>query len=80
MRSNNSIDDFDAIKSELDSYSKSGISLSLQNRPSNSYKIARACKVSETSTYMRDYIPDESGVIKAIDFTRVKISSKKNHK
>ncbi len=80
MRSNNSSDDFDSIKSELDSYTKSGISLSLQNRPSNPYKIARACKVSETSTYMRDYISDESGEIKVIDFTRVRISSKKNQK
>lgn len=75
--SSKSNDLFDSLKSELDGYIKSGISLSLQGRPSNSYKIARACRVSENATYMRDYISDENGEIKAINFTKVTISSKK---
>ena len=63
---------FDALKDELDSYCERGVRLSLQGKPCSPYNIVKAYRVSEPeATYMRDYISDENGSVKAIDFQRV---------
>lgn len=63
---------FNSLKKELKNYCKQGVQLSLQGKPSNPYKIAKACRVSEKKvTYMRDYISDDAGNVKEIDFRRV---------
>ena len=63
---------FSSLKSELKMHSKNGIALLLQGKPSDPYAIANACKVSEPqATYMRDYISDDAGKLKEIDFHRI---------
>jgi len=57
---------------ELKQYKESGIGLLLDGQPSSPKKIAKACQVNETSTYMRDYISDDSDEVHAIAFVRVK--------
>ncbi len=59
---------------ELISYSQVGVLLYLQGKPSNPAKIAKACQVSESkATYMREYLPDEKGQIRGINFERVRM-------
>jgi hypothetical protein len=78
MKKENKKDPMDILKDELKKYSKKGVRLSLQGKPSNAYNIIRACKVSESkATYMRDYIADETGKVKEIDFQLVKPVKKK---
>ena len=68
--------DEDPFVEELKQYSKEGVRLYLQGRPSNPFRIAKACRnVSESRmTYMRDYFPDEEGVIRGINFNKIRIS------
>ena len=73
MKRNHKDDSFDILKSELKKYRKNGIHLSLQGKPSNPYNIVKAHKVSEEkNTFMRDYITDDTGHVKEIDFQCVK--------
>jgi hypothetical protein len=73
MKKNNKNDPYNILKSELKKYSKKGVALTLQGKPSSPYNIVKACKVSETqASYMRDYISDEKGNVKRIDFQLVK--------
>ena len=63
---------FSSLKDELKLYSKKGVTLLLQGEPSNPCSIVNACKVSEPqATYMRDYISDDAGRLKGIDFRRI---------
>ena len=78
MKKTNKNDPFDILKSELKGYTKKGVALSLQGKPSSVYNIVKACKVSESlSAYMRDYISDDSGKVKEINFQRVKQAESK---
>ena len=65
---------YNALKQELDTYSRSGIQLKLQGRPSNSCKIAKTCSTVREShdSYMRDFISDENGVIIEINFQKIR--------
>ena len=64
--------EFDALKSELKKYKKQGVALTLEGKPSNPYDIAKACRVSErAASYMRDYISDEDGNLREINFQLV---------
>ncbi len=61
---------------ELNSYVKSGIDLRLGGKPSNPSKIVKACSVAESKgyySYMRDYLPDEKGVVQKINFNKIKL-------
>lgn len=44
----------------------------LDGQPSNSKEIAKACTISEESSYMRDYIRDASEEVVGIGFDMVK--------
>lgn len=61
---------------ELNAYAEKGILLSLRGKPSNPAKIVKAYCIAEsagTYTYMRDYLPDQSGRIQRINFNKIKI-------
>lgn len=76
MKKTTDPDSLDSLKRELKNYYRQGVLLSLKGKPSNPYKIykiVRACRVSEPKiTYMRDYISDDAGNVKEIDFRPVK--------
>lgn len=63
---------FNTLKDELKMYSKKGVALLLHGEPSSPCGIANACRVSEPqASYMRDYISDDAGRLKEIDFRRI---------
>lgn len=51
----------DALQQELSLYERDGILLKLNGQPSDPDTIARACRIAEDGTYMRDYIENEKG-------------------
>ena len=65
------------IKEELINLKKNGISLLLQGSPASPARIAYlAGDIKHDSTYMRDYIADEAGQIKAVNFSKVNLSTR----
>lgn len=61
-----------ALRQELRGYCQQGVSLCLDGEPSTPNRIARACRVEEEGSYMRDYVSDEKGAIRQIRFDFVK--------
>jgi len=57
---------------ELEEYDQRGISLLLDGKPSNPKAIAKAHRIAEEGTYMRDYIEDESGEVIELSFDLIK--------
>lgn len=51
----------DDLQKELSLYERDGILLKLNGQPSDADTIARACRIAEDGTYMRDYIQNEKG-------------------
>ena len=61
-----------SLANELSSYSEKGVSLSIKGRSARPQDIALACALCEgKAPYMRDYITDENGIVKMIDFNRI---------
>ncbi len=61
-----------SLKSELMSYAEKGVSLSIKGREARPEDIAFVCAVCENDTpYMRDYITDDKGIVRTIDFVNV---------
>ena len=60
------------LRQELRDYSRQGVSLCLDGELSTPDRIARACRVEEEGSYMRDYVSDEEGAIQQIRFDFVK--------
>ena len=56
---------------ELQNYEKQGISIWLEGLPSNSAEVSEAMCVREDNNYMRDYVMDENGKLKELDFYEV---------
>jgi len=57
---------------ELEEYNQRGVSLLLDGQPSSPKAIAKAHRIAEEGTYMRDYIEDEKGEMKKLSFDTVK--------
>ncbi len=62
------------LKTELRKLQHDEISLRLMGSESSPEEIACACVAEEKGTYMRDYIIEEGGQIRQIDFIFVKES------
>lgn len=60
------------LREELRAYHDAGVFLWLDGRPSTPKKIAKACFMCETSSYMRDYIQNEKNEITDIAFDIIK--------
>lgn len=60
------------LRCELQDYQQQGVSLWLDGQPSTPKTIAKACKIAEEGTYMRDYIQNEEGEVEHIQFNLIK--------
>lgn len=59
------------MRRELELYRQKGISLNLEGYPSNPSEIVHAHLIAEEGGYMRDYVQNERGEIKKIEFDRI---------
>ena len=59
------------LRHELEQYRQKGISLNLEGFPSSPSEIVHAHLIAEDGGYMRDYIQNEKGEIRKIDFDRI---------
>lgn len=60
------------MQSELEMYSKQGVSLWLNDKPSTPKAIAKAHRVAEEGAYMRDYVENEKGEVELLKFDYIK--------
>lgn len=59
---------------ELEKYEHSGVSMTLNNNPASPMQIVTAHMVREEPSYMRDYVWDEKGHVRALAFHNIKES------
>lgn len=57
---------------ELNRYEKAGVYIELEGKPASPTQIVKAHMIKEDSGYMRDYILDEEGDLKALYFNHIK--------
>ncbi len=60
--------------SELEMYEHFGVSMKLDDYPASPMQIVSALMVQENSNYMRDYVYDEQGYLKELDFHNIQVS------
>ncbi len=63
---------FAFLLNELKEYQKSGLRLALEGEPSTPEQLAAECFLFEEKAYLRDYVTDEKGFVKEINFVRTK--------
>ena len=56
---------------ELTNYERSGVRMQMNGFPASPLQIVSAHMVKEESNYMRDYILDEQGMIRELDFNSI---------
>ena len=56
---------------ELTNYERSGVRMQMNGFPASPLQIVSAHMVREESNYMRDYILDEQGMIRELDFNSI---------
>lgn len=59
---------------ELNQYEKRGVYMAMDGKPASPTQIVKAHMVREDSGYMRDYVLNERGDLKALYFYMVKLS------
>ena len=62
---------FQEMFSEMNRYEKRGVYITMQGKPASPTQIVQAHMVSEDSGYMRDYVLNENGDLKALYFYHV---------
>ena len=62
---------YQELFSELTEYEKSGIRMHMDGRLASPMQIVSAHLIRETNHYMRDYVMDENGKLKELDFYEV---------
>ena len=65
-------DTYKWLFAELEQYEDSGISMTLNDYPASPMQIVTAHMVREEPEYMRDYVWDERGQVKAVAFYSLK--------
>ena len=65
-------DTYKWLFAELEQYEDSGISMTLNDYPASPMQIVTAYMVREEPEYMRDYVWDERGQVKAVAFYSLK--------
>lgn len=58
---------------ELTNYERSGVRMQINGFPASPLQIVSAHMVKEESSYMRDYILDDQGMIRELDFNKVRM-------
>lgn len=56
---------------ELEMYNEKGISLILNGKSSSPKAIAKAHRIAEEGSYMRDYVENEEGKVEELAFDRI---------
>ncbi len=62
---------YQELFSELTEYEKSGVRMHIDGRLASPLQIVSAHMIRETNNYMRDYVMDENGKLKELDFYEV---------
>lgn len=62
---------YQELFSELTEYEKSGIRMHMDGKLASPLQIVSAHMIRETNNYMRDYVMDENGKLKELDFYEV---------
>ena len=57
---------------ELNQYEKRGVYMAMDGKPASPTQIVKALMVQEESGYMRDYVLNERGDLKALYFYMIK--------
>ncbi len=65
---------FQEMYIELEMYEHFGVSMKLDDYPASPMQIVTAHMVQEKSNYMRDYVYDEQGYLKELDFHNIQES------
>lgn len=63
--------EFQDMFRELNSYEKRGVYIALEGQPASPTQIVKAHMVQEGTEYMRDYVLNENGDIKALYFYHI---------
>lgn len=61
-----------ALRRELEAYRRKGVMLWLDGEPSTPREIVKAHVVAEDGVYMRDYVQNDKGEVKKLQFDLVK--------
>ena len=64
---------YQSLFSELAGYEKKGVYMLMNGVPASPMQIVQAHLMCEDTVYMRDYVLNEEGDIKALWFTRVEL-------
>ncbi len=59
---------FQDMFNELSQYEQRGVSIVMEGKPASPTQIVKAHMVKEDQTYMRDYVLNEEGDVKALYF------------
>ena len=62
---------YQELYAELEKYEKAGVQLKLNSRPASPMQVVNAYMVKEESSYMRDYVCDEKGLVRELAFHNV---------
>ena len=63
--------EFQEMFSELNMYEKRGVYIEMEGKPASPTQIVQAHMMSEDPGYMRDYVLNENGDLKALYFYHV---------
>ena len=63
--------DYKELFSELSEYERSGIKMEIEDVSASPLQIVSAHMAREDCTYMRDYVLDEKGMVKEVNFYKV---------
>lgn len=64
---------FQELFKELNQYEKRGVYIAMEGNPASPTQVVRAHMVKEESAYMRDYVLNEAGDLKALHFYHLKL-------
>ena len=59
------------LLNELEVYEKKGVRLAMENKMSSPENIAKECVICESGSYMRDYVFDEDGKMRLLNFNKI---------
>ena len=63
--------EFQEMFSELNMYEKRGVYIAMEGKPASPTQIVQAHMLREDSGYMRDYVLNEEGDLKALYFDHI---------
>ncbi len=66
------VETYEKMKDELEAYNEKGVVLRLAGKKASSAKIADACCIRESGSYMGDYVLSETGQLIEICFDKVR--------